>query len=157
MPNQTPSPPELELVMTARIEVGAIINVGRTPLGERRIIPITGGTFAGPTLQGRIVPSGADWQLIRVDGVAEIDARYLLETDAGDLIYIVNRGLRHGPPEVMAQLARGAAVDPASYYFRSIPSFETAAPDCAWLMRSLFVGVGERHPDHVAMQFWRVL
>lgn len=148
--------PELEFVLEARIAVGAITSVGRTPMGERRIIPILGGAFTGPQLNGRILPGGADWQLIRADGVAEIDARYTLETDAGELIYLVNRGLRHGLPEVMARMAAGEAVDPASYYFRTAPTFETAAPDLAWLMRAVFVGFGERHPDHVMMRFWEL-
>jgi hypothetical protein len=109
------APPELEFAFEARITVGAPLGLGRTAAGERRIIPITGGTFAGPKLTGRILPGGADWQLIRADGVADIDARYTLETDAGELIYVANRGLRHGPPAVMASLAKGEPVDPAQY------------------------------------------
>jgi hypothetical protein len=151
------APPELEFAFEARITVGAPLGLGRTAAGERRIIPITGGTFAGPKLTGRILPGGADWQLIRADGVADIDARYTLETDAGELIYVANRGLRHGPPAVMASLAKGEPVDPAQYYFRTVPTFETAAAGCAWLTRALFIGVGERRPDRVVLRFWEVL
>lgn len=152
-----PSTPELELVFEAHIKVGPPQTLGQLPTGERRIIAITGGSFAGPKLKGKVLAGGADWQLIRADGVAEIDARYTLEKDGGGLIYVVNRGLRHGPPDVMAQLAAGKFVEPSRYYFRTVPTFETSAPGCEWLMRSLFIGVGERHPDFVLMRFWKLL
>jgi len=88
---------------------------------------------------------GADWQIVRPDGVFDLDARYTLETDSGKLIYVVNRGMRHGPPE-----------EPAKVYFRSVPVFETAAPELQWLTRSIFVGTGERYPSDVVIRFWRI-
>jgi hypothetical protein len=127
-----------------------------TPRGERRIIPITGGTFEGPGLRGRVVPGGADWQIIRPDGVAELEARYTLETESGGLIYVVNRGIRHGPPEILRALREGVPVDRSRYYFRTAPVFETAVPELDRMMRSIFIGDGERFPDRVAMRFWRV-
>ena len=130
--------------------------IGQLPQGQRRIVPILDGTFEGPSLKGRIV-AGADWQLSRSDSVLELEARYTLQTDQGDLIYVVNRGMRHGPPEVLDRLMAGEAVDPSLYYFRSVPSFETGAEALAWLMRSLFLCVGERRPDEVLLGFWRVL
>ncbi len=102
------------------------MNLGRTPYGERRIIGILGGTVRGPKLNGRILPGGADWQIVRSDGAADIQARYTIETDAGARILVSSDGLRHGPPAVMERLARGDSVDPALYYFRTVMRFETS-------------------------------
>ena len=113
--------PKLEFAFEIKIKVAQAMEVGVTPQGTRRIIPITGGSFEGPTIKGTVVPGGYDWQIIRTDGVADIDARYVLATSDGVLITIVNKGLRHGPKEVMQKLARGEKVNPSLYYFRSIP------------------------------------
>ena len=137
--------------------IAPAMDVGLTPSGERRIIPITGGSFEGPGLRGRVIPGGADWQIIRPDATAELDARYTLETESGGLIYVVNRALRHGPPEVLKALREGVAVDKSAYYFRTAPVFETAVPELDWMTRSIFIGDGERFPDHVAIRFWRVV
>jgi hypothetical protein len=152
-----PLAPQLEFAFEAAVEIGAPLDLGLTALGRRRIIPILGGRFEGPALRGRILPGGADWQIVRADGSAELDARYTLETDRGVLIYVVNRGMRQGPPEVLKRLNAGELVDPASYYFRSVPSFETSAAECQWLTRAIFIGVGERRPDSVTVRFWKVL
>src|ERR1700747_3034365 len=88
-----------------------ILDLGRTPYGERRVIHILGGRFEGPRLQGRIVPGGAALQILRADGVADLRARYTLETDDGELILVRSDGLRHGPPDVIARLARGESVE----------------------------------------------
>lgn len=148
--------PPLEFAMEARVTVAPAVDIGITPGGERRIIPITGGTFEGPGLRGRVVPGGADYQVIRPDQAAELEARYILETESGGLIYVVNRGIRHGPPDVLQALRDGAPVDRSRYYFRTVPVFETAVPELAWMMRSVFIGDGERFADHVAIRFWRV-
>jgi hypothetical protein len=152
-----PTPPKLEFAFEVRAEVAAPTVVGTLPTGTRRIIDILGGTFEGPKLKGKLVPGGADWQLIRADGFTDIDARYTLETDDGHLIYVSNVGIRHAPPEVMQRLNAGETVDPALIYFRAIPKFETAAPELEWLMRSIFVATGERYPRGVLIRFWRVL
>jgi hypothetical protein len=141
----------------ASITLGPAREMGDGPLGRRRIIEITGGEFSGPRLSGKVLPGGADWQLIRADGVAYLDTRYALETRDGALIYVQNRGYRHGPDEVIARLARGAPVDPASYYFRTSPWFETSAPQYAWLNRTIFVGSGARLPDCVKLDVFEVL
>ena len=141
----------------ASITLGPAREMGDGPLGRRRIIEITGGEFSGPRLSGKVLPGGADWQLIRADGVAYLDTRYALETRDGALIYVQNRGYRHGPDEVIARLARGAPVDPSSYYFRTSPWFETAAPQYAWLNRTIFVGSGARLPDCVKLDVFEVL
>ena len=130
--------------------------VGSGPTGERRIIPILGGTLTGPRLAGTILPGGADYQLIRGDGVAEIEARYTIRLADGALVYVVNRGLRTAAPEDMARLLRGEPVPPERVYFRTAPVFETASPAHAWLMRGLFLGFGERRPDSVRVRIFAV-
>lgn len=131
------------------------VDIGMLPQGRRRIVPITGGTFEGPELRGRIL-SGADWQIVRADGVSELDSRYTLQTDENALITVRNAGIRHAPPDVMEKLLAGQAVDPALVYFRTCPTFETAAPQLQWLTRSIFIGAGERYPSEVVVRFWRV-
>jgi hypothetical protein len=151
-------PPKLEFAFEVRAEVGDPLVVGELPNGTRRIIDILGGTVEGPGISGKVLPGGADWQMIRrEDGFTDIDARYTLETDSGSLIYVTNIGIRHAPPEVMARLNAGEAVDQSEIYFRAIPKFETGDPDLEWLMRSIFVSTGERYPNGVVIRFWRVL
>ena len=152
-----PTNPELEFMFEVCAELGTPLDIGQHSLGRRRIIPIGGGTFGGPKIRGRVLPGGADWQLIRPDGLTEIDARYTLETDGGELIYVRNCGIRHGSPDVISRLNAGESVDPSLYYFRTAPSFETASADYAWLMRFIFVCSGERYPREVRLRFWRVL
>jgi len=154
---QTPAAPGLEFAFEVRAEVANPTVVGEMPTGTRRIIDILGGTFEGPQLKGTIVPGGADWQIIRADGFTEVDARYTLKTDTGHLIYVSNLGIRHAPPDVMRRLNAGEQVDPALIYFRTVPKFETAAPDLQWLMRSIFIATGERYPNGVIIRYWRVL
>jgi hypothetical protein len=129
------------MILAARL--GPAQALGPTPQGERRIVPVTGGTVTG-RVTGRILPGGGDWALTRADGVLVLDVRLTLETEDGALIHVSYAGLRHGPPEAMARLARGEPVDPAAIYFRILPRFETAAPAHAWLNRILAVGMGER-------------
>ena len=128
-----------------------------TAKGIRRIVPITGGSFEGPDIIGNVVSGGYDWQLVRSDGVIEIEARYMLQTSEGDLITVVNTGLRHGPPEVMQRLASGDEVDPSEYYFRSVSQFETSNPKYAWLTQSVFIANGIRKPNRVFIDVWRVM
>jgi hypothetical protein len=156
---QEVAPPRLEFVFEVRAEVADPIVVGELPTGQtRRIIDILGGTVEGPGLSGRVLRGGADWQLIRrSDGFTDIDARYAIETEDGDIVYVTNVGIRHAPPEVMRRLNAGEVVDQSEIYFRAIPKFETAAPGLEWLMRSVFVSTGERYPNGVIIRFWRVL
>ena len=150
------APPRLTLAMELRVKVGAPLEVGNVPQGRRRIIPIEGGTFEGPAVRGTVMPGGADWQIVRADGLAELDTRYTLRTDAGDIIYIQNAGIRHAPPEIVKKLLAGQDVDPALVYFRTVPTFETAAPHLQWLTRAIFIGTGERHPSDVVVRVWKV-
>jgi hypothetical protein len=143
--------PDLRHVADLVVRIGAPIEIGK-----RRIIPIAGGEVLGPRIRGTVLPAGADYQLMRADGVTELQARYAIETEDKQLIYVENSGLRHGPPELMEKLRRGEAVDPALIYFRTIPRFETTAPGYEWLVRSLFLCSGARYPDRVEMRFFQI-
>jgi hypothetical protein len=136
------------LLMTMQVKVGTLQNIGAVPHGTRRTAPLGGGTFEGPRLRGTIVPeSSADWQLLRSDGVLEMDLRVTLRTDDGALISMSAFGLRHGPPEVIAAIGRGETVDPSTYYFRTIPRFQTAHPAYSFLNRLIAVASGDRRPE----------
>jgi hypothetical protein len=151
-----PTAPKLTFAFEARVMVGTPMELGTVPEGRRRIIPITGGTFEGPGIKGRILNHGADWQIVRPDGFADLDTRYALETDTGHIIYVQNKGMRHASDEVMKLLNAGQPVDPSVVYFRTVPVFETGAPELQWLTRSIFVGTGERHPNEVVIRFWKL-
>jgi len=154
---ETGSAPTLELIFAANVLVGAPFNFGDVGKGGRRVVPITGGEFSGPNVRGRVLAGGADWQVLRSDGVAELEAHYSLQTDDGALIEVKDLALRHGPPEIIAALAAGQPVDPASYYFRGAAFFATGAPRYAWMTRHVTVASGERQPDAVKLKFYRVL
>lgn len=148
--------PALAHIADVFVQAGKPIVVGDTTQGTRRIIPIVGGTVQGPRLQGRVLPAGADFQMIRSDWVADVHARYVLETTDGELIYVENTGVRHGPQEAIERLNRGEVVDPALIYFRTSPRFETASIKLTWLTRGLFICSGVRHPDWVQLRFFEV-
>jgi hypothetical protein len=151
-----PAPP-LTFAFELRAAVGDPVEIGQVPHGRRRIVPILGGTVRGPMLSAIVVPgSGSDWQLIQPDGFSELDTRYTLRTEKGQLVYVQNAGIRHAAPEVMKRLLAGEIVDPKLVYFRTVPKFETSAPDLQWLTRSVFVGVGERFPSEVVVRFYRL-
>jgi len=150
-------PPPLKWFADLAVQVGQPQQIGRTARGVRRLIPILGGEATGDGWRADVLPGGADFQLLVGDTLAELDARYVLQTDGGDLVYVQNRALRTGTPEVMARLARGEPVDPAQVYFRCSPSFETASPALGWITERMFVGTGARHPDKVVMRFFEVL
>ena len=134
-------------LMTVKIVATPPQKFGAVPHGTRTFVPVTGGEFEGTRLRGKILPGGGDWLLLRSDGVLELDLRITLETDDHALIYMTFQGLRHGPPDAIAALGRGEIVDPARYYFRTLPRFETSAERYAFLNRVVTVGVGETRPD----------
>lgn len=138
-------------------EVGEIQHFGTTPYGERRVIDITSGRVHGARLNGRILPGGTDRQIIRTDGVSDLVARYSIETDTGGLILVNSDGLRHGPPEVLAAIARGEPVAPDRYYFRTVMRFETADPACAWLNRIIALATGAREQHRVKLAVYEVV
>lgn len=150
-------PPAFRPLFEARVELAGVLTLGRTPLGERRIVNIQGGSFGGERLAGRILPGGADWQIGRADGATDLDARYTLKTDGGALIQVRSQGIRHGPPDVLARLAAGEAVDSDTYYFRTALRFETGAADLDWLNRLIAIGIGTRLPWAVELRVFELL
>ena len=146
----------LQPLFKAEITLAPPQELGDTPQGRRRIIGITGGRFSGERLSGRVLPGGADWQVIRADGVAQLDARYTLETADGVLIFVKNQGIRHGPAEVLKKLAAGEAVDPSLYYMRTTPSFETGDARYSWLNRMVCVATGARRAAAVELDVYEV-
>ena len=138
-------------------EVANILDLGPAPFGHRRVVNLLGGTVSGAKLNGRIVPGGADWQIMAADGALDIHARYTVESDAGAFIQVDSKGMRHGPPDVLARLAKGEDVDPSLYYFRTFMRFETADPAASWLNRILAIGHGARQKGAVRIEVFEVL
>jgi len=150
------STPGLLHVADLVVRIAEPLDVGRIAGNLRRVIPIAGGEVLGPRIHGKVLPGGADFQIMRADGVTDLHARYVIETGERQLIYVENSGVRYGPPDLMEKLRRGEAVDPALIYFRTTPRFETAAPGYEWLMRNLFLCSGARYPDRVEVRFFQV-
>jgi hypothetical protein len=148
--------PALERVADLVVRIAAPLEIGRIAGNLRRVIPIAEGEALGPKLRGKVLAGGADFQMMRADGVTELEARYVIELESGGLVYVENRGVRFGPPELMEKLRRGETVDPALIYFRSTPRFETAVPGYEWLMRNLFLCSGARFPDRVELRIFQV-
>lgn len=144
-------------IFTVKAELADILRFGPTPYGERRVINIEGGTVSGPRLNGRILRGGADWQIIRSDQTADIQARYTIEADNGGLVLVSSEGLRHGPPQVMERLGRGEIVDPSLYYFRTVMRFETADPALGWLNNILALARGAREARAVRLDVYEVM
>jgi len=138
------------------VQVGDPIEVGAVGHGARRVIPILGGSCVARDWTARVLPGGADFQLIVNARMARLEARYVLETDAGDRIFVSNDAVRTAAPEVMARLIRGEPVEPASVYFRCVPRFEASAASLAWIMERVFLGTGLRRPSEVVMRFFEV-
>jgi hypothetical protein len=137
---------DFRFLMTLQVVVDGVQRIGAVPRGTRVTAPIASGHFEGPRLRGTVLPGGGDWTLLRGDGVLELDLRITLATDDGAFIHMASFGLRHGPPDVIAALARGESVDPATYYFRTMPRFETGHPKYAFLNRLVAVSSGDRRP-----------
>lgn len=151
-----PPPPALVAMCQVRCEVGALVTLGQAKHGERRFVPLGGGTVRGPELNGTLVEGGVDWQIGRADGALEIAAHYVIRTGDGALIEVQSDGLRHGPPEVMARLARGEAVPREAYFFRTLVRFTTGAPAWLHLNKVLAIAVGQRQSSAVILDFYRI-
>jgi hypothetical protein len=156
MAQNNPEAPGLEYICELKVKLKPAIVVGETPKGMRRIIPIIGGSFEGPHIKGEILDGGADWQFIRADGVAELEAHYQIKTDDGVVIYIKNTGLRVASPEVAARISKGEAVPSSEYYFRAVPKFEAPQGKYHWMNNAIFICKGIRNPNNVAIQVWKV-
>ena len=151
-----PAPPALLPMTQIRCEVDALVSLGAAPAGERRYVPLGGGTARGPELNGELVAGGVDWQLARADGVLEIAAHYVIRTEDGALVEVRSDGLRHGPAEVMQRLARGEAVPREAYFFRTLMRFTTGAPSWAHLNKVMAVAVGQREARAVLLDVYRL-
>ena len=149
--------PELKKFATLRVEIAQPQEIGVTQFGTRRVIPITGGTVEGNGWSGKVLPGGADFQLIVSPRLSELDARYVLETDEGETIYVQNRALRAAAPEVTQKIVRGEPVDPSEVYFKCTPLLETSAERFSWITERLFIGTGVRRPDCVELEFFEVI
>jgi Protein of unknown function (DUF3237) len=149
--------PSLTRVYRLEATVGEPLDLGDLAQGRRRIVPLTSGSFAGPELNGTLLPGvSADWQLVLPDGTALGDIRYTLQTDGGDLLYVQSRSVRHGSAEVLERLARGEDVDAREYTFRTSTQIETAAPELGWLNKGVFISIGGRQPDRVIYETYLV-
>jgi uncharacterized protein DUF3237 len=149
--------PSLTRVYRLEATLGEPLEFGDIAQGRRRIVPLTGGAFAGPELNGKLLPgSSADWQIVLPDGTALGDIRYTLQTDDGDHLYVQSRGVRHGSADVLARLARGEDVDASEYTFRTSTQIETTAPRLEWLNKGVFISVGGRRPGAVIYETYLV-
>ncbi|SFI18009.1 DUF3237 domain-containing protein [Modicisalibacter xianhensis] len=148
--------PTLEFVTRLQVEIDSPLELGQAAEGRRRFIPITGGSFSGPGLSGRILAGGGDWQTLRQDGTAVLEARYFLQTHEGDFIEVTNTGYRHASPAIMERLLNGEIVAPEEYYFQTTPRLQTASKNYDWLNRTIFIGDAERMPDSVIVNLFAV-
>ena len=151
-----PAPPALVPMTQIRCEVGALVTLGAAPLGERRYVPLGGGTVGGPELNGTLVEGGVDWQVARADGALEIAAHYVIRTDDGALVEVQSQGLRHGTPEIMARLAAGEPLPRDAYFFRTLVRFTTGAPAWAHLNKVMALAVGQREARAVLLDLYRI-
>lgn len=152
----TPAPPALRYLTRLTVQVGEPIDLGILPTGRRRIVPIVGGTAAGPGLSGTVRAAGADTQTLRAPDVMDLDAHYLVDTDEGAVIEVRNRGVRVASPEDTAAVLRGEPVPPDRVYFRTTPLLSSDHPDWTWLSRRVFVATARRHPDVVEIDVHEV-
>ncbi len=149
--------PSLEFAFQIQVYLGDALHLENTATGGRGFRPVLHGEITGPLLQGKVLPhTGGDYPLLRRDGVASFDARYLLQATDGTLILLRNRGYRHGESSAMAGLVRGEKVDPAAYYMRLAPEFEVPEGPHDWLTKHLFVGAGVRDPEFATHRYYVV-
>jgi len=149
--------PHLSKVYRLEATLAAPLELGDVAQGRRRIVPLTGGTFSGPEISGRLLAgASADWQIVLPDGTALGDIRYTLQTHAGDLLYVQSRSVRHGSAEVLTRLAQGEDVDASEYTFRTSTQIETAAPHLDWLNKGVFISVGGRQAGGVIYETYLV-
>lgn len=158
-PDHTPLPPPPALLPMTQVlcQVGPLVSLGAGPHGERRYVPLGGGSVRGPELNGSLVEGGIDWQINRADGVLDIAAHYVIRADDGALIEVQSTGLRHGPAEVMARLAAGAPVRHDEYYFRTLVRLTTGAPQWLHLNKWLVIAVGQRDAARVRLDLYRLV
>lgn len=142
---------QLEPLCRLAVEVGPIVSLGMTPYGERRVVPINGGELIGDRMSGKVVAGGADWQIMRSDGVLDIDAHYMIRMSGGELVEIRSQGYRYAPPDIMDKMTRGEAVPSDSYSFRAVIRFCTGGATFLHLNRTIAIASGEREPGRVIL------
>ena len=147
---------KLDPLFKIHAQLDDILDFGKSDAGHLRIVRILGGTFEGEKLSGKILNGGGDWQTLRDDGVMELEVRCLMQADNGALIHLTGQGMRHGPPEVMARMARGEAVAPDEYYFREFMRFKTSDKELAWLNGVFGLATGGREKNAVVLQVYAV-
>jgi Protein of unknown function (DUF3237) len=148
---------ETKYVFTVTALIGSVTSAGDIGSGVRRIIPIIGGEVKGEGISGKVLPFGADFQIIRPNKLIELEAKYAFETDDGAIVYVENKGIRFGPVELLQKLKRGEPVDPNLIYFRTVPKFETGHENYRWLMQHIFIASAARHADRVVIDVHQVL
>ncbi|MGY3442241.1 MULTISPECIES: DUF3237 domain-containing protein [unclassified Bradyrhizobium] len=148
---------QTKYVFTITARIADVTSAGDIGTGIRRIIPIIGGEVTGEGINGKVLPFGADFQIIRPNELIELEAKYAFETDDGAVVYVENKGIRFGPVELLQKLKRGEPVDPKLIYFRTVPKFETGAERYRWLMQHIFVASAARHADRVVIDVHQVL
>jgi hypothetical protein len=147
---------ETRYVFTITARIGEVVSAGEIGTGVRRIIPIIGGEVRG-SINGKVLPFGADFQIIRPNELIDLEAKYAFETDDGATVYVENKGIRFGPVELLQKLKRGEPVDPRLIYFRTVPKFETGHENYRWLMQHIFVASAARHADRVVIDVHQVM
>jgi hypothetical protein len=150
-------PPKLEHLMTYQASLKPPVDVGAGPYGVRRIFDVTGGSFEGPRLRGKLLPSGGDWILIGPDGYGRLDVRATFETHDGALLYLTYYGVIEMNEKVMAALGKGVPADYGDSYFMTAPRFETGDERYAWLNRVVTVAEGRVIPGAVEYRVYRVV
>ncbi len=140
-----------------RLDVRKLQIVGATPGAYRRIGVVPSGVFEGGRLSGTVLEGGSDWQNVRGDGSTTLDVRLVLKTTDDALIGMTYRGIRQGPPDVIARIERGEVVDPDSHYFRIAPFFETEVPNYEWLNNIVALGIGHRRAEGPVYSVFEVL
>jgi hypothetical protein len=144
-------------LLVMHLNVRKLQILGATPGTFQRVGVIYGGSFEGERLAGEVLDGGSDWQTVRNDGATTLDVRLILKTGDDALISMIYRGIRHGPPDIIERIEKGEVVDPATYYFRVAPLFETAAPKYDWINRVFAIGIGHRRADGPVYSIFEVL
>lgn len=134
-----------EFVFEVRAELSPAIVNGETSDGRRLAIPITGGDFTGESIRGEVLPGGADYQLVRPDGVTEVHAVYMIRTDDGALINVVNDGIIVPP-----------ATEGGAPYIRTTPRFTAPVGKYDWLNKNIFLSNLVVRPDRPGMVFVQI-
>lgn len=151
-----PLAPPLVFRMQMTVEFDAPLVIASGPLGDRRILRVARGAFEGPSMRGEVLPGGGDWVLGRQDGSTELDIRFTLRAQGGELIFLRSMGLFVASPAIASRIRGGHDVPADSYYFRTSIVFETGATALSEMNRALHLGVGQRTPTGMVTDIFAV-